>query len=87
MIDVAKLPGNDEQLTYQLSEDGVYQVFDAHDATAPKFEVPTIREYFRDLDQILGVISDGPTKSVAFRRLRYLESKFQMHTLLNEFQE
>lgn len=32
-------------------------------------------------------ISDGPAKSFAFRRLRYLDSKWQMYILLNEFQE
>jgi AMP deaminase len=40
-----------------------------------------------DLDFILGVISDGPTKSFAFRRLKYLQSKFTMYSLLNEHQE
>jgi AMP deaminase len=40
-----------------------------------------------DLDFILGVISDGPAKSFAFRRLQYLRGKFTMYTLLNEFQE
>ena len=33
------------------------------------------------------MISDGPTKSFAFRRLGYLSSKFTMYQLLNEFQE
>jgi AMP deaminase len=40
-----------------------------------------------DLDFVLGVISDGPAKSFAFRRLQYLRGKFTMYTLLNEFQE
>ena len=40
-----------------------------------------------DLDFVLGVISDGPTKSFAFRRLQYLRGKFTMYTLINEFQE
>ncbi len=40
-----------------------------------------------DLDFILGVMSDGPTKSFAFRRLQYLRGKFNMYTLTNEFQE
>ena len=40
-----------------------------------------------DLDYVLSIISDGPTKSFAFRRLKYLASKFDMYTLLNEFQE
>ena len=53
----------------------------------PVFDIPTIREYFVDLDYVLGVISDGPTKSFAFRRLKYLASKFTMYSLLNEFQE
>lgn len=51
------------------------------------FDIPTIREYFIDLEYVLGVISDGPTKSFAFRRLGYLSSKFTMYSLLNEFQE
>lgn len=53
----------------------------------PLFEVPTIREYFLDLEYVLSVISDGPTKSVAYRRLQYLTSKFEMYHLLNEFHE
>lgn len=53
----------------------------------PVFDIPTIREYFIDLEYVLGVISDGPTKSFAFRRLGYLSSKFTMYQLLNEFQE
>lgn len=53
----------------------------------PLFDVPNIREYFVDLDYVLGVISDGPAKSFAFRRLKYLSSKFTMYTLLNEYQE
>lgn len=53
----------------------------------PCFEIPTIREYFMDLDYVLSVISDGPTKSYAYRRLKYLSGKFSMYTLLNEDEE
>lgn len=53
----------------------------------PIFEVPTIREYFMDLEFVLSLISDGPAKSFAYRRLQYLSGKFTMHSLLNEFQE
>jgi AMP deaminase len=53
----------------------------------PVFEIPTIREYFVDLEYVLGVISGGPAKSFAFRRLKYLSSKFTMYSLLHEFQE
>lgn len=40
-----------------------------------------------DLDFVLGVSSDGPTKSFSFRRLKYLSSKWSMFSLLNEYQE
>jgi AMP deaminase len=40
-----------------------------------------------DLDFVLSVISDGPTKSFAFKRLKYLESKWNMYILLNEYEE
>ncbi len=53
----------------------------------PLFDIPSIRDYFMDLDYILGVISDGPSKSFAFRRLKYLRNKWSMFTLLYELQE
>lgn len=53
----------------------------------PAFDIPDLREYFMDLEKVLNVISDGPTKSFAFRRLKYLSGKFTMYSLLNEFQE
>ncbi|CCM04943.1 uncharacterized protein FIBRA_07140 [Fibroporia radiculosa] len=72
---------------FELDERGVYQVFDKADDHTPAFDIPGIREYFMDLEYVLGVISDGPTKSFAFRRLNYLASKFTMYGLLNETQE
>lgn len=53
----------------------------------PLYEVPTIKDYFQDLDEILAVISDGPAKSFAWRRLKYLESKWNLYVLLNEYRE
>jgi hypothetical protein len=58
-----------------------------HVEKKPKYDVPTLREYFMDLDFVLEVISDGPTKSFSFRRLKYLESKWNLYILLNEYQE
>lgn len=40
-----------------------------------------------DLEDILNVSSDGPSKSFAFKRLQYLEGKFNLYVLLNEYQE
>ncbi|KIK69816.1 hypothetical protein GYMLUDRAFT_236289 [Collybiopsis luxurians FD-317 M1] len=64
-----------------------FTFIDSERAREPCYNVPTVREYFKDLDYVLGVISDGPTKSFAFRRLKYLSSKFTMYSLMNEFQE
>jgi len=53
----------------------------------PLYEVPDLKEYFRDLEYISNVVADGPAKSFAFRRLKYLEGKWNMYVLLNEYQE
>lgn len=85
MDDLLPLPGEDS-MTFKLDESGVYQVF--HDGEMlPAISVPTIREFYMDLDKILTVSSDGPSKSFAFRRLQYLEAKFNLYVLLNEYQE
>nr|GAT59488.1 predicted protein [Mycena chlorophos] len=78
--------------SFKIDDKGVIQVYaedasDVNDEPTPVYDIPSIREYFVDLDYVLGVISHGPTKSFAFRRLKYLASKFTMYSLLNEFQE
>ncbi|CRK19706.1 hypothetical protein BN1708_000371, partial [Verticillium longisporum] len=83
------VPGVTE-MTFKLDDSGVYQVFDNKDEEAngrPLVQVPTIREFYMNLDQILSFSSDGPSKSFAFRRLQYLEAKFNLYALLNEYQE
>ncbi|KAI0301191.1 AMP deaminase [Multifurca ochricompacta] len=83
-----EIPGAHEW-EFEVDDKGIYQVY--HDVSAedkkPIFDIPSIKEYFMDLDFVLGVISDGPAKSFAFRRLQYLRGKFSMYSLLNEFQE
>ncbi|KAI8824313.1 uncharacterized protein EV422DRAFT_316060 [Fimicolochytrium jonesii] len=85
-----KIPGADERV-FKLRDDGVFQVYDtptdASQSKNGKCTFPTIKDYFMDMDFVVETISDGPTKSFAFRRLRYLESKFHMYVLLNEYQE
>lgn len=75
-------------------EDGVFQVYASKDVLQQphhhqqtRFEVPSMKQYYKDLEFLLTVISEGPTKSFAFRRLKYLESKYQMHALLHEHAE
>ena len=96
-IDMSQLPPKDDKYVYELGQGGVFLVYkppaDKPENLAPPrermpaFSVPTLSEYFKDLDFILDVISDGPVKSFAFRRLKYLESKFQLYMLLNEHEE
>lgn len=77
-------------MTFRLDENSVYQVFEnfkSVELDSPIVNIPTIREFYMDLDQILNVSSDGPSKSFAFRRLQYLEGKFNLYVLLNEYQE
>ncbi|EFQ28694.1 AMP deaminase [Colletotrichum graminicola M1.001] len=89
MDDLLPLPSADKT-RFKLDDSGVYQVFEDEAAEAsgnPVIMVPTIREFYMDLDQILSISSDGPSKSFAFRRLQYLEGKFNLYALLNEYQE
>lgn len=78
------------EMTFQLDEGGVYQVYETSTSAElgePILHIPDIREYYMDLDCILGISSDGPSKSFAYRRLQYLEGKFNLYVLLNEYQE
>lgn len=87
--DCLPVPGK-EEMTFKLDPTGVYQVYEtaeSSDLQEPIIHIPTIREFYMDLDQILNVSSDGPSKSFAFRRLQYLEGKFNLYVLLNEYQE
>ncbi|KIP10182.1 hypothetical protein PHLGIDRAFT_101508 [Phlebiopsis gigantea 11061_1 CR5-6] len=83
-----QIPGPDANgWDFDVDERGVYQVYHSTPDKKPVFDIPTIREYYVDLEYVLGVIADGPTKSFAFRRLAYLSSKFTMYSLLNQSQE
>jgi AMP deaminase len=89
MADLLPLPQASE-FAFRLDENGVFQVFEnaaADEANTPVVGVPTIKDFYMDLEKILLVSSDGPSKSFAFRRLQYLEGKFNLYTLLNEYQE
>ncbi|KAK6350970.1 AMP deaminase, variant 2 [Orbilia javanica] len=84
-----EIPGEDE-MEFRLDDTGVFQVYEnrkAMDNDLPIVAIPTIREYYMDLEDVLNISSDGPSKSFAFRRLSYLEGKWNLYSLLNEYQE
>ena len=87
-----EIPGLDKDFDFDMNSDGVYTVF-ANKKTGEQNEktliaqVPTLRDYYIDLERIISISSDGPAKSFAFRRLQYLEARWNMYSLLNEYQE
>ena len=56
-------------------------------ATEPITPVPSLRDYYKDLDSIIAAASDGESKSFAYKRLQYLDGKWNLYILLNERQE
>ena len=83
------VPGPDTAL-FALDEAGVYQVYTdatALDAQRPEFQIPRIQDYFRDLNRLSAMASSGPAKTFTFKRLDFLQGKFQLYSLLNEYQE
>ncbi|KAI9831414.1 MAG: AMP deaminase [Phylliscum demangeonii] len=89
MSDLLPLPEASE-MTYRMDKSGVYQVYEnaeAEELDSPIISVPTIRNYYMDLDQLLNISSDGPSKSFAFRRLQYLEGRFNLYSLTHGYQE
>ena len=82
----AKIPPEARDgLHFQLDGNGVYQVYDRKGLKLTG--VPSLRDYYMALDIVLDVSSDGPAKSFAYRRLQYLEGRYNLYTLLNEYEE
>ncbi|EJD76725.1 adenosine monophosphate deaminase, variant [Loa loa] len=44
-------------------------------------------KFLRDLERLSVMIANGPLKSFCYRRLCFLQNKFQLHTLMNEIRE
>ncbi|KAF8426256.1 hypothetical protein EV426DRAFT_593246 [Tirmania nivea] len=89
VLEECEIPSEDE-MEFKLDAMGVFQVYEnqtALHADVPVVTIPTLKDYYQDLDQILDISSDGPSKSFAFRRLQYLEGKWNLYILLNEYQE
>lgn len=56
-------------------------------AKAVEHPKPNLQEFFEDQNILLALSTHGPIKSFAYRRLKYLESCFSLHNLLNENRE
>lgn len=51
------------------------------------WQVFSLREYYRDVNNLLKITSTGPVKTFCYRRLQLLEAKYQLHILLNSNEE
>lgn len=88
--DFLPLPEEAEDMYFELDSGSVYQVFRNARSTAMSsslLHVPTLRDFYKDLEYVKNVSSDGPCKSFAFRELEILEGKFNLHFLMNEYEE
>ncbi|KAI8318550.1 acetyl-CoA synthetase-like protein [Martensiomyces pterosporus] len=91
-FDMAKceIPPVDD-CVFEMNESGVYSVYESEELRAsgeqPFTKAPSIKEFYMDLNFVLDTISDGPIKTWAFRRLRYLDARWQLYVLLNEREE
>lgn len=89
-IDMDKFPMSDLDANdrYELrhNDQDVYEVIDKKTGE-PISCAPSLKEYYTDLNKIARISSDGPIKSFAFKRLEYLETKWNMYYLLNDFEE
>ncbi|PRP86453.1 AMP deaminase [Planoprotostelium fungivorum] len=55
---------------------------------ADAYEAPlSFKQYVEDYNSVLHTVSYGPVKSLTYKRLKFLESKFNFHKLLNADRE
>lgn len=84
------MPRRDGTMDFELDEGSVYQVYETAQARLEKrpwIKVPTLRDYYMDLNVVKEVSEDGPIKSFAFRELQILDGKFNLYTLENSYAE
>ncbi|XP_033118747.1 AMP deaminase 2-like isoform X3 [Anneissia japonica] len=71
--------------------EGVVQVFESASCSEQQEVInlpqPDRESFLADMNILMALIANGPIKSFAYRRLSYLSSRFQLHSLLNEMKE
>uniref|UniRef100_A0A0N5B894 AMP deaminase n=1 Tax=Strongyloides papillosus TaxID=174720 RepID=A0A0N5B894_STREA len=71
------------------NERGVILICDENGKPVEQFKkyYQTKEKFLKDTEKMTSLIVDGPLKSFCYRRLSYLQNKFQLHVLLNELRE
>ncbi|KAK6111883.1 Adenosine/AMP deaminase family protein [Brugia pahangi] len=76
--------------TYILKRNrGMVEILDKDEEVPHQFRHAYIskEKFLRDLERLSVMIVNGPLKSFCYRRLCFLQNKFQLHTLMNELRE
>uniref|UniRef100_A0A0K0FL75 AMP deaminase n=1 Tax=Strongyloides venezuelensis TaxID=75913 RepID=A0A0K0FL75_STRVS len=78
-----------EKIFTLTREDGVYRIKNVLGEYVYEFDKFFLNKtkYLKDYEKIVGIVSDGPLKSLCYRRLCYLQNKFQLYLLRNEQRE
>ncbi|KAI6221908.1 AMP deaminase [Aphelenchoides fujianensis] len=85
-----KTPLPKYEKTFKLGRaKGVVTVLNEQGQLLPELEPFYISKtkFLKDYERLLLMIADGPLKSFCYRRLSFLQTKFQLHVLLNEVRE
>ena len=84
-FDIEFLPKMD--CTFKMVQ-GVMRIYHADELTPfSDFVYPDLKVFVDDYHLMVNLISNGPLKTFCYRRLQFLKSKFELHTMLNEFKE
>ncbi|EDV19618.1 uncharacterized protein TRIADDRAFT_51147 [Trichoplax adhaerens] len=87
-FDIEFLPDNGNVCKIKNGIVMVYEDKDALEREKPlDLKHPDVQEFVSDRNVLLALCSHGPIKSFAYRRMSFLESRFNLHVLLNETNE
>ena len=78
-----KLPKSIEDMYSCRFEKGVMRITSLN-AEQEIFEERSFDEYLQDLQKVMDLTSNGPAKSLCYRRLNILHSRFTLHQWLND---
>lgn len=67
-------------------KDGLMQIREKNSETS-LFHVPSLDEYYDDMNTLFHIRSSGPVSSYAYQRLRLLQTKFELYTMVFGDQE
>uniref|UniRef100_A0A7R9YEX5 AMP deaminase n=1 Tax=Pinguiococcus pyrenoidosus TaxID=172671 RepID=A0A7R9YEX5_9STRA len=78
--DASKLPDVDVRF-----QEGVFRVYYKEEGKEEKevWTPPTVSDFFHDFFRLRAIVTAGPVKSVAYKRIKLLEARFELHSMLN----